>query len=196
MKLKNTFLFALIVSAFSFGFASCNSTETTDTTSADTSSTSMMKDSMLMAQATIEATYKDTALQGNASFHQKDGKVEMELTITVPSRANKSVAVHLHEHGDCGDAGMGAHGHWNPTNQEHGKWGTEPFHRGDIGNVELDAEGRGTLKMSTDLWTIGGDSTTNILNRAVIVHSGVDDYKTQPTGNAGGRLGCGVIQKN
>ncbi|HEY1008313.1 MAG TPA: superoxide dismutase family protein, partial [Sphingobacteriaceae bacterium] len=67
------------------------------------------------------------------------------------------------------------------------------FHSGDIGNVQLDGKGNGKLTLTSDRWSIGGDEKTNILNRAVIVHSGVDDYTTQPTGNAGSRIGCGVI---
>ena len=106
----------------------------------------------------------------------------------------EEVAVHLHEHGDCGDKGQMAHGHWNPTNAQHGKWESGSFHLGDIGNVRLDSKGRGTLTINTKLWTLGGAPSTNILGKAVIVHGGVDDYTTQPTGNAGSRIGCGVIQ--
>jgi superoxide dismutase, Cu-Zn family len=119
--------------------------------------------------------------------------VELELEVTFPKKANSTVAVHLHEHGACGDSGKEAHGHWNPTNEQHGKWGEGAFHSGDIGNVQLDDKGKGKFTMTSDRWSIGGDEKTNILNRAVIVHSGVDDYKTQPTGNAGSRIGCGVI---
>lgn len=147
------------------------------------------------AEAAITATYADTTVSGTAKFDATDdGKVKLTLDISVPSKAGKSVAVHIHEHGDCGDNGNMSHGHWNPTNQQHGKWGSTSFHSGDIGNVQLDAEGKGTLTMETDLWSLGGDEQKNILNRAVIVHGGVDDYTTQPTGNAGSRIGCGVIQ--
>lgn len=146
------------------------------------------------ATADLTATYTDTALTGQAKFTSSGGKVRMELQIEVPAKAGKSVAVHLHEHGDCSDNGKMAHGHWNPTKEDHGKWGTAPFHRGDIGNVKLDSKGKGTLKIETDLWTLGGTADKNILGRAVIVHGGVDDYKTQPTGNAGSRIGCGVIR--
>ena len=69
------------------------------------------------------------------------------------------------------------------------------FLLGVANEVELDAQGAGTKELETDRWTIGGDSTTNILNRSIIVHGGVDDFKTQPTGNAGNRLGCGIINK-
>jgi Cu-Zn family superoxide dismutase len=87
-----------------------------------------------------------------------------------------------------------AHGHWNPTNAQHGKWGSASFHSGDIGNVKLDSKGHGTLSLTTDLWTLGGIAGKNILNRSIIIHGGMDDYKTQPSGNSGARIGCGVIK--
>ncbi len=167
-----------------------DSTNTTETTN------SAADNARQEAVANISGTYADTVVTGKATFTtQSDGQVKLQLTLNIPARANKEVAVHLHEHGDCGDSGMASHGHWNPTNEDHGKWGTAPFHRGDIGNVKLDADGNGSLEMTTDLWQIGGsDTTKNILGKAVIVHGGVDDYVSQPTGNAGNRIGCGVIQ--
>jgi Cu-Zn family superoxide dismutase len=147
-----------------------------------------------MAHADISATKADTSGSGPAEFSRKDdGTIELTLNLNFPAMANKTVAVHLHEHGDCGDEGKGAHGHWNPTNEDHGQWGSSAFHSGDIGNVELDANGSGSYTLATDRWTIGGDENTNILGRAVIVHSGVDDYTSQPAGNAGSRIACGVI---
>ena len=147
------------------------------------------------AEAALSGTYPDTTVNGTAKFDAgSDGKVKMEIDITVPAKAGKSVAVHLHEHGDCSDNGKMAHGHWNPTNAQHGKWGSASFHSGDIGNVKLDAKGNGTLRLETDLWTLGGKADKNILGKAVIVHGGVDDFTTQPTGNAGSRIGCGVIK--
>jgi Cu-Zn family superoxide dismutase len=85
------------------------------------------------------------------------------------------------------------HGHWNPTKENHGKWGEGNYHSGDIGNIQLDGSGKGEITMKTNRWTIGGDSLTNVLNHGIIVHSGIDDYKSQPSGNAGSRIGCGVI---
>lgn len=147
------------------------------------------------AEAVLAGTYADTTVSGTAKFDADDnGKVKLTLEITIPSKAGKSVAVHLHEHGDCGDNGNLSHGHWNPTNQQHGKWGSASFHSGDIGNVQLDKDGKGTLTMETDLWTLGGDAQKNILDKALIVHGGVDDYTSQPSGNAGTRIGCGVIK--
>lgn len=195
--MKNTtfrnFASALLLTS-SLALISCGSGEpgvTEDTTAAS----EMNQGQTASAEAVISATYPDTAVTGNAVFTATNGKVKMVLNLTIPSRANKSAAVHIHEHPGCGDMGKDAHGHWNPTNVNHGKWGSAAFHSGDIGNIEFDGDGKGTLELETDLWTIGGDSTTNVLNRSIIVHGGVDDFTTQPTGNAGNRIGCGIINE-
>jgi len=197
--MKNLFNSLLILTAMSITIACTNS----NTASDDQDSTGIMDHSMTAdsmgtssdrASATISSVKADTSGSGKVEFVKKnDNMVEMSLTVNFPKMANKSVAVHFHEHGDCSDEGKGAHGHWNPTNEPHGKWGSSTHHSGDIGNIELDAQGNGSITVSSDRWTIGGDDKTNVVNRAVIVHSGVDDYKTQPTGNAGSRIGCGVI---
>lgn len=150
--------------------------------------------SALHAEAALAGTKADTTVTGKAVFDANGGKVKMTIVLTVPKKANNSVAVHIHEHGDCGDNGEMAHGHWNPGNKQHGKWGSESFHAGDIGNIKLNEKGEGTFTLETDLWSLGGDTTKNIIGRALIIHGGVDDYKTQPTGNAGTRIGCGVIR--
>ena len=195
---KNLFSALLIISIFSL--VSCGSNETntasenSDTTTAVTSGVENKTSSS--AEAILSGTQPDTTVTGTVSFNEDNGKVKMMLDITVAKKANQSVAVHIHEHGSCGDMGKEAHGHWNPTKMNHGKWGSAAFHSGDIGNVSLNAEGKGTLELETDLWSISGtDSTKNILNKAIIVHGGVDDFTTQPTGNAGSRIGCGVINK-
>lgn len=149
------------------------------------------------AVAVLSGTKEDTVVQGALHFsEQNDGSVKMQLEVFVPVMAGKSVAVHLHEHGMCGNAGADAHGHWNPTGKQHGQWGSASFHAGDIGNIPLNAAGRGMLELTTSLWTIGGADATNILGRGVIVHSGVDDYTSQPAGNSGTRIGCGMIETN
>jgi Cu-Zn family superoxide dismutase len=65
---------------------------------------------------------------------------------------------------------------------------------GDLPNFTVGADGRGRVEAEIEGWTVGGnDTTTNIVDHAIIIHAKADDYKTQPTGNAGGRIGCGVI---
>ena len=146
-----------------------------------------------VAKAAILSTKPEVTGNGTISFTQKQNQVEMKLELNFPSKANKTVAVHIHEHGDCGNAGNDAHGHWNPTNSKHGKWGAAEFHLGDIGNVSLDASGKGSLSIETDKWTVGTGASNDVAGRGLIVHDGVDDYVTQPTGNAGSRIGCGAI---
>jgi Cu-Zn family superoxide dismutase len=145
------------------------------------------------ATAKIEAKSGST-VGGDAVFSAAAGKVTMRIKVTgLPAGTH---AVHLHEKGDCSDPEAKAAGaHWNPSNEAHGRWGHGAFHHGDIGNLEANAKGEATLTFSTDLWTIGGPASSDIIGRSVIVHEKADDFQTQPTGNAGGRVGCGVIQK-
>jgi Cu-Zn family superoxide dismutase len=80
--------------------------------------------------------------------------------------------------------------------KKHGKWGSAEYHKGDIGNFTADEKGNGTITLTTDQWSIGGDDETkNILGKGLIVHQGSDDFTTQPTGNAGGRVACAGIIK-
>ena len=150
-----------------------------------------MKDSAI---ADLKAL-TDTTLNGTVDFTaEPDGKVKMKLALNIPQKANKSVAVHIHANGDCGDMGKAAGGHWNPTDMQHGKWDSSSFHSGDIGNVKLDMHGKGSMELETNLWSLGGNIKTNILGKAIIVHGSEDDFISQPAGNAGARIGCGVIQ--
>lgn len=144
------------------------------------------------AVVTIESR-SDSHLTGKGKFVEEDGKVTLKLEIEGAEPGTH--AVHLHEKGDCSapDA-TSAGGHWNPSHENHGKWSNTPFHHGDIGNIEVGADGKGTFTLTTDLWTIGGSAETDVLGKAIIVHAKADDFTTQPTGNAGGRVGCGVVQ--
>ena len=133
-------------------------------------------------------------LSGTVAFTEEGDEVVM--TGRIYGLEAGPHAIHLHEEGDCSaDDATSAGGHWNPTNEEHGEWGDEEgFHRGDIGNIEINSDGVGEVNFSTDLWCIGcGDETRDILGQAVIVHRGVDDFVSQPSGDAGMRVGCGVI---
>lgn len=138
---------------------------------------------------------------GTVTFEGKsNGKVELVLLITGAPPGKH--AVHLHDKGDCSapDASS-AGGHWNPTSEAHGKWGSAPFHLGDVGNLEVDNDGKGKLTLSTDKWTVNGTAPegqpmpNDVVGHAVVVHATVDDFTTQPTGNAGGRIACGVVQR-
>lgn len=146
----------------------------------------------ITATALIEAK-SNSAVSGKVIFTENEGIVSMVATLSGLTPGKH--AIHIHEKGDCSAAdGSSAGGHWNPTMKDHGAWGHDGFHLGDIGNIDTDENGIGTITKETDLWCIGcADENKNIIGKAIIIHDGVDDMKTQPTGNAGGRVGCGEI---
>lgn len=137
----------------------------------------------------------NSTVSGTAIFTEKNGKVTFVATL---AGLNPGVhAIHIHEKSDCSAAdGSSAGGHWNPTFKKHGKWGVGEHHKGDIGNFTADEKGNGTITLTTDEWCIGcGDATKDIIGKGLIVHQGTDDFVTQPTGNAGGRVACSAIIK-
>ncbi|MGQ7947085.1 superoxide dismutase family protein [Flavobacterium sp. WC2509] len=143
---------------------------------------------------TFEAK-SNSKVTGTATFVEKKGKVTFVAKI---SGLQPGVhAIHIHEKSDCSAAdGSSAGGHWNPTFKKHGKWGDAEHHKGDIGNFTADEKGNGTITLTTDEWCIGcGDASKDILGKGIIVHQGADDFVTQPTGNAGGRVACTAIIK-
>ncbi len=144
------------------------------------------------AIATIEAK-NDSGVTGTASFTVAGDQVM--LTLSIENATPGEHAFHLHAVGDCSAPdGTSAGGHWNPTEQDHGQWGGEAFHLGDVGNLDVGDDGTATLTVATNLWSVGTGDDDDVVGRAVIVHQGVDDFTTQPTGAAGARIGCGVIQ--
>jgi len=145
------------------------------------------------AVAELESRSGST-VTGKVTFTQHGGKVSMKVVVNGLTPGNH--AIHLHDKGDCSapDA-TSAGGHWNPSAEDHGKWAHAPFHHGDIGNLVADAKGKAELHMESDLWTLGDGKPSDVIGHAVIVHAKEDDFTTQPTGNAGGRVTCGVITK-
>ena len=99
---------------------------------------------------------------------------------------------HIHEFGDCSDPkAASAGGHFNPSNHQHGAPDVAERHAGDLGNIDADASGKAHLEASDKAMKLAG--ADSIIGHAVIVHEKADDLKTQPTGDAGGRVACGVI---
>jgi len=145
------------------------------------------------ASAVLESRSGSTAT-GKVTFKEQDGKVSMKVEVRGLTPGEH--AIHLHDKGDCSapDAAS-AGGHWNPSEEDHGKWGHAPFHHGDIGNLVANAKGKATLTVQSEVWTIGDLKLSDVVGHAVIVHDKADDFRTQPTGNAGGRVACGVIKK-
>ena len=184
----------MALGAVALAAGACATHEAPTTTPAAGAAPAVSKPSGTRAIAVLEPR-SGSGAKGRAEFSERDGKVTLVLSMT--GLTPGAHAFHLHEKGDCSarDA-TSAGGHWNPTTEAHGKWGAHPFHRGDVANLVADADGRATLTFSTDLWSIGGDPSRNVVGKALIVHAKADDFTTQPTGAAGGRVACGVVAAN
>ena len=103
-------------------------------------------------------------------------------------------AIHIHEKGDCSAAdATSAGGHFNPAQQPHGRAGRGPHHGGDMDNIVADASGVARVDVRALGVSLGGGAT-NLGDRAIVVHAMPDDYSSQPAGNAGARVACGVIK--
>jgi Cu-Zn family superoxide dismutase len=108
-------------------------------------------------------------------------------------RPNSSHGFHIHEFGDCSSAdGSSAGGHYNPDGHQHAGPDAAQHHAGDLGNLKTDESGKARLEVSVSGVTING-AKNPILGRSVIIHENQDDLKSQPAGNAGNRIACGVI---
>ena len=133
---------------------------------------------------------------GSVMFTEQNGKVTLEAHINGLTPGTH--AIHVHQKADCSsEDGKSSGGHWNPTFEPHGSWGSDTgYHRGDIGNFNADDTGHGMITFSTDLWCLGcEDETKDLLGKAIIVHQGEDDLSSQPSGAAGARVSCaGIIQ--
>ncbi|HNU59232.1 MAG TPA: superoxide dismutase family protein [Aquaticitalea sp.] len=190
-----------ILSIFAIGFATSCKSDKKDSAPADepteinepSGNEQVTSNEPKVLTITLEAKSGSNAT-GTAVFTEMNGKVKMVAELTGLKEGKH--AIHLHEKSDCSASdGTSTGGHWNPTNQPHGQWGSpEGYHKGDIGNMNADANGNAIITIETNEWCIGcGDPNKDILGKAVIVHEGVDDFVTQPTGNAGGRVSCGGI---
>jgi Cu-Zn family superoxide dismutase len=128
---------------------------------------------------------------GTITFAQTGDKVH--ISGTVKGLPPGKHAIHIHEKGDLSAPDlMSAGGHYNPDKHIHGGPTTSPVHAGDLGNITADASGNAKMDLTVDDISIGGKN--DILGKSVIIHEKEDDLKTQPSGNAGGRIAGGVIE--
>lgn len=123
---------------------------------------------------------------------QQDGRwlhISGSISGLVPGQAH---GFHLHEFGDCSAPdGMSAGGHYNPDGHKHGALDSQKRHFGDFGNIEADADGVSHVDLRIPLAQRQGLDMT--YGRAVVVHAHLDDLATDPAGNAGPRIGCGIV---
>ena len=145
------------------------------------------------AQQAVAVLHPTSGQQCHGVVHfTQDGesvKVVADLEGLNPGQKH---AFHIHQYGDCSAPdGMSAGGHYNPEGHQHGLPAAENRYAGDLGNVQADDQGKAHYEITVNNVSISG-SKNPIVGRAVIVHAKVDDGG-QPVGNAGARIGCGVI---
>jgi Cu/Zn superoxide dismutase len=152
---------------------------------------------------------------GRVTFHQPEGGTFLETSrwsapvagaaadssvgkIYIRADVNglppgRQFGIHIHEKGDCSNNGMGAGGHFNPKGRPHGRHDAPEHHAGDLPNLSSDGEGVAMLAFTTEELTVS-PGPNSVVGRAVVVHESPDDYRTQPAGNSGARIACGVIR--
>ena len=159
----------------------------------------------LVLAATILPSQAQTA---KAALQTADGKDAGSVTLTqTPMGVLLSLAVkglpagehafHVHAVGKCEAPFNSAGGHFNPGNKKHGLMAPDGAHAGDMPNLHIPASGELTVEVYNPMITLEKDKPNSVFDNdgsAVIIHAGKDDYKTDPTGEAGGRIACGVVQ--
>ncbi|KUO67316.1 MAG: hypothetical protein APF80_04035 [Alphaproteobacteria bacterium BRH_c36] len=151
----------------------------------------------------------DTPYAASASLLNQDGKevgtVVLRQTRSGPVWIHASLfglpagvhAFHIHEKGDCGDGFKAAGGHFAPKSGDHGVLSENGPHAGDLPNIYVPESGKITFEHFSDRVTLATGSETSLFDSdksAIVIHSGLDDYKSQPAGDAGDRIACGVIE--
>jgi len=131
-------------------------------------------------------------ISGQVDFTETEDRVR--ITAHVVGAPSGTHGFHVHEIGDCSAADFTSAGdHFNPAGVEHGGPDAEVHHAGDLGNIEIGEDGTGHLELTSKQLTVSaGDSS--VVGRAVILHADADDLTSQPTGAAGARLACGVVE--
>lgn len=162
---------------------------------ADTAKTAANKNTPF---ANVELGPKSgSAANGHLEFRKVDGGILINATVNGVTPAGKH-GIHIHEKGDCTAADATSAGdHFNPLAMQHAAPNHTASHIGDLGNIEVDEKGYGTLELTMkdanyDVKKVGGWDV--VVGKSVILHAKEDNFKTQPTGDAGGRIACGVIK--
>lgn len=184
-------LFGLTLGAAAVLAAGCAQPGGSPSAAPPTSAAAMAAPGATRAAAPLTAK-SGTNTGGRVTFDQQQGGVMVVVAVTgLPPGTTHGF--HIHEKGDCSapDA-MSAGGHFNPGAKPHGQISMPDHHAGDMNNLTADSAGNARAQfLMSDVTVAPGPSS--VIGRAVVVHKDPDDYRTQPTGNAGGRIACGVI---
>ena len=139
------------------------------------------------AVAQLEAV-RGSTIWGKVSFVEIDGKVTVRADVR-GLRPGAQHGFHVHERGDCSAPGE----HFNPTGKPHGHYRVAERHAGDLINLQSDPEGNAVYAFETNLLTVSA-GPTSVVGRTIVIDADPDDYRTQPAGNSGGAIACGLIR--
>jgi superoxide dismutase, Cu-Zn family len=149
-------------------------------------------DEPLRATAQLQPT-KGNKTFGEATFEQVGDKVRV-IVFAQGLKPDSEHGFHIHEAGDCSSGdGMSAKGHFNPYGKPHASPTTAERHAGDLPPLKAAKNGRAKIDVTLDVITLR-PGPASIIGRGLIIHADPDDFKTQPTGNSGARIACGVIK--
>ena len=142
----------------------------------------------------IEIRKADGSLAARAIVWQGAGG--LEVRVQAAGLPAGHYGVHLHAVGRCeGPAFASAGPHWNPTGRQHGKLNPAGHHLGDLDNLDVDEHGAGRLEFTiVGASTSGADGLFDADGTSLVIHAGPDDYRTDPAGNSGARIACGVLR--
>jgi Cu-Zn family superoxide dismutase len=166
------------------------------------------------AEAQVQGT-EGSRVWGRVTFHQPEGGSFLETdkwkapvaTAAADSSVGKiyiradinglppgrEFGIHIHEKGDCGNNAMAAGGHFNPAGKPHGRHDAPERHAGDLPNLSSNGEGVAVYSVISTAVTVS-PGPNSVVNRAIVIHEKADDYTSQPAGNSGARIACGVIR--
>jgi Cu-Zn family superoxide dismutase len=149
-------------------------------------------DEPLRANAGLAPT-KGSKAFGEATFEQAGSKVRV-IVFAQGLKPNSEHGFHIHEKGDCSSGdGMSTGGHFNPLGKAHGRHTDANRHVGDLPSLKADKSGRAKIDVELEGLSIGS-GPADIIGKGLIIHADPDDFRTQPTGNAGARIACAVIK--
>jgi superoxide dismutase, Cu-Zn family len=150
------------------------------------------RDESLRATAQLQPT-KESKAFGEATFEQAGERVHVVIYVQ-GLKPGQEHGLHIHEVGDCGSGdGMSTKGHFNPHGKPHARHDSAERHAGDLPSLKAGKDGRAKVDAMLDVITVRA-GPASVVGRGLIVHADPDDFKTQPTGNAGARIACGVIR--
>lgn len=150
---------------------------------------------MKMTSTAVLVATSGSAVSGSVTFHETHDRT-VHITGTIEGLTPGKHGFHIHVNGNCDSPdGMSAGGHFAPSGGRHGAPDSNNHHLGDLGNIEADANGRAVLDLTAHGFSVALMGATSIDGRSIVIHAKEDDF-SDPAGNSGARVACGVIESD